>query len=181
MLASAVLVAALGVAVTGYAASAVVAGRSMSPTLEPGQRILVDPFAGDYTPVRLAVVVADRDGTAVVKRVVGVPGDRVRMVDGRAQVRPEGVGPWLSLVLPGTDDPWDTPRLCCAPDGSGGVAGSVEVPAGRVWLLGDNLAVSDDSRAYGFVPVSAIEGPVWLRTWPLDSADHLVAMAALSR
>ncbi|MFC7614660.1 S26 family signal peptidase [Actinokineospora soli] len=65
------------------------------------------------------------------------------------------------------------------PDGKGGVDAPATVPAGHVWLLGDNIPVSDDSRAYGFVAVTAIEAPLWLRTWPVGSAGELVAAARL--
>lgn len=179
---SILLLAALALAAAGYALSYTVEGRSMAPTLEPGHRVLTDPFADGYTPTRLDIVVArpSAGSSPVVKRVVGVAGDHVRMTDGRAFVRPGGAGDWLALTVPGTGDPWQrTARVCCSPDGKGGVDAPATVPDGHVWLLGDNIPVSDDSRAYGFIPVGAIEAPLWLRTWPVGSADELVAAARL--
>lgn len=180
---SSVLIAALAIATAGYGLSYVVEGRSMAPTLEPGDRVLADPFAGDYRPTRLDIVVARPalGAERVVKRVVGVPGDQVRMTDGTAYVRPGGVGPWLTLAVPGTPDPWQrTPRVCCSPDGTGGVDAPATVPDGHVWLLGDNIRVSDDSRGYGFLPTGDVEARLWLRTSPLGSADALVARARLA-
>jgi signal peptidase I len=179
---SVLLVAAIATAVAGYALSYTVEGRSMAPTLEPGHRVLTAPFSGDYSPARLDIVVAHpTPGSApVVKRVVGMPGDQVRMTDGRAHVRPGGAGPWLSLAVPGTADAWhSTPRTCCTAEGTGGVDAAATVPPGHVWLLGDNIPVSDDSRAYGFLPLSAIDAPLWLRTWPVGSAGELVGAAGL--
>ncbi|MGX7829512.1 signal peptidase I [Actinokineospora sp. 24-640] len=179
---SVVLLAALATATAGHALSLAVQGRSMAPTIEPGHRILTDPFAEDYTPARLDIVVArpKPDSSSVVKRIVGLPGDRVRVSGGRALVQPGGAGPWRELVVAPSGDPWSrTPRVCCSPDGRGTVDAPATVPAGHTWLLGDNLPVSEDSRAYGFVPVTGIEGPLWLRTWPIGSAAELVAAAEL--
>ncbi|MFC7614661.1 S26 family signal peptidase [Actinokineospora soli] len=55
---SILLIAALAAAAAGYAVSYTVEGRSMAPTLEPGHRVLTDPFADGYAPVRLDIVVA---------------------------------------------------------------------------------------------------------------------------
>ena len=52
---------------------------------------------------------------------------------------------------------------------------SWEVPAGDVFLLGDHRAASDDSRAFGSVPVDSIVGRAWLRYWPFDTFGVLHA------
>ena len=47
------------------------------------------------------------------------------------------------------------------------------IPAGHVWIQGDNLSNSIDSRYYGPVPESYIEGRVFYRIWPWKSASAL--------
>jgi signal peptidase I len=74
-----------------------VRGESMLPTLRPGQRIAVGP---PQRPLRRGAVVVVRhpagDGLELVKRVVGLPGERVHLAGGR----PDGVlGPDEYLVL----------------------------------------------------------------------------------
>jgi signal peptidase I len=74
-----------------------VRGESMLPTLRPGQRVAVGPPA---RPLRRGAVVVvrhpARDDLELVKRVVGLPGDRVHLADGR----PDAVlGPDQYLVL----------------------------------------------------------------------------------
>ncbi|GMA88823.1 hypothetical protein GCM10025868_40730 [Angustibacter aerolatus] len=100
-----------------------------------------------------------------VKRVVGLPGDRVACcgTDGRLTVN--GVPLDEPYVLPG-DSPSD-------------VRFDVVVPPGRLWVMGDHRSDSADSRAHlgdpggGTVPVERVVGRVVLRFWPLDRAGRL--------
>ncbi|GLW94347.1 signal peptidase I [Actinokineospora globicatena] len=152
----------------GFALSMRVEGRSMAPTLADGEHVLTNPFAGDYTPARLDVVVLSPPGreAPVVKRIIGVPGDHVRVTDGRVLVQPGGTGPWLEVVT-GAGDAWGRPpRECCESTGRGGVDAEVSVPTGQYWVVGDNPAVSEDSREYGWVPADRIKARLWIRLWP---------------
>jgi signal peptidase I len=72
-----------------------VQGESMLPTLRPGQRIAVGPLRGPPARGDLVVVRAPQSKLEVVKRVVGLPGERVRLADG-FQVT---LGPGEYLVL----------------------------------------------------------------------------------
>ena len=98
--------------------------------------------------------------TDYLKRVIGVGGDRVRCCtpDGRLEVN-------------GT--PLDEPYLARGTKASD-VTFDVTVPAGRLWLLGDNRARSSDARAHlgdpggGMVPTDDVIGRVALRYWPLS-------------
>lgn len=132
-----------------------VSARSMQPTLEPGERVVVLRPPLDR-PVRPGdVVVADVRGTfvagaavrgplagsvlsrppadaVVVKRVIAVGGQRVACCDSAGRVLVDGTPldePYLAG--PASSQPFD-----------------VEVPSGRVWVMGDNRAVSEDSRAH---------------------------------
>ncbi|MDV3221633.1 signal peptidase I [Intrasporangium sp.] len=102
-----------------------------------------------------------------VKRVIGLPGDRVRCCaeDGRLEVNGE---------------PIDEPYLKSGQEPST-VTFDVLVPPNRFWVMGDNRGGSADSRAHlgepggGMVPGDDIIGRVWVRYWPLDqlgAVDH---------
>lgn len=99
-------------------------------------------------------------GDHLVKRIIGMPGDRVTCCgeDGRISVNGEPVSePYLKPGVNPSDIPFD-----------------VTVPEGYVWVLGDNRANSADSRThqmqdgFGFLPIQNIEGRAWLRMFPLD-------------
>jgi signal peptidase I len=126
-----------------------VKGGSMRPTLEPGQRIAVAPL--DRPPARgdLVVLERPRDGRLeVVKRVVGLPGERVRLVAGRLEVDGLAVAePYL---------------------GGGGAGGDLELELGpaQYLVLGDHRAASTDGRDFGPVPADALVGRVRFAYWP---------------
>ncbi len=131
----------------------VVRGRSMQPTLLPGEYVLFDRLAYQRDdPRRGDVVLAShpaKPGTRIVKRVVARPGDRVAVEGGRC---------WVN----GT--PW-------------GEAEPVGPPASaRTWtlaedewlLLGDAPHASTDSRDFGPVGRDSIHARAWLVYWPPD-------------
>ena len=100
-------------------------------------------------------------GTDYIKRVIGVPGDHVACCDAHGRVTVNGVPlNEQSYIYPG-DVPSQVPF-------------SITVPAGRLWVLGDNRGDSDDSRyranapGDGTVPESAVVGRAWLIIWPLS-------------
>lgn len=118
-----------------------VRGHSMRPTLRDGQIALVLPR---WRPVRVGdiVVLVTRDSGRLVKRVAAGPGSLVELEAGR-------------LYVDGR-----------AHDGLPRVAGprieTWRVPSGHVFVVGDNLRRSDDSRVWSepFVPVGRIAGLV---------------------
>ena len=124
-----------------------VAGGSMRPTLEPGQRIAVAPLV--RPPRRGDLVVVARADREVVKRVVGLPGERVRLhaggleVDGRAV--PE---PYLKGRAPGAGEL------------------ELELGPGQYLVLGDHRAASTDGRDFGPVGADALLGRVRFAYWP---------------
>ena len=85
-----------------------------------------------------------------VKRIVGVAGDRVYLRQGHLYVNGEMV-----------DSEWT-----CIEDLDSTV--EVTVPDGHYFVLGDNRAVSCDSREFGLVAEELVKGRVCVRFWPLD-------------
>ncbi len=133
-----------------------VRGRSMEPTLLQYDRLLVsklDYRLGSPRPGDI-IVFNPPNGSTIpyVKRVIAVAGDTVNIVGGKVLVNgqevdlPEAVGA----------SPPQAPRITYP----------LKVPVGTVWTMGDNRAVSLDSRSYGPDPVEDILGKVIFRFWP---------------
>ncbi|MFB0833090.1 signal peptidase I [Arthrobacter halodurans] len=163
---------------------------SMRPTLVEGDGLLVDRTAGDAAEIaRGDVVVFDGrgsllpygeagaidpflralrlsgDDTLFVKRVIAVGGDRLSCCDGGG-----------SLVLNGTPlaEPYLAPG---APASAQDFA--IEVPRGRLWLMGDHRVASEDSRSLlgapggGMIPVDRVVGTVERVVWPPERSGSL--------
>jgi len=126
----------------------VVLGQSMSPTLSPHQMIWVDrTYYLTHPPKQGEVVVFQQDGQTYVKRIYRAPGEMVYYFasdgDCLGMVRPSGVA---------------RAREICK---SRRVAFSVKqlrVPDDCVYVLGDNVNNSEDSRELGPIPIKNIIG-----------------------
>ena len=124
-----------------------VKGGSMRPTLGPGQRIAVAPLV--RPPTRGDLVVLNRPGNLeVVKRVVGLPGERVRLRSGQLEVGGRAV---------------PEPYLAAPPS-----AGELDLELGpaHYLVLGDHRAASTDGRDFGPVGADALVGRVRFAYWP---------------
>jgi signal peptidase I len=127
-----------------------VSSESMEPALPKGSTVLMfkpGPALGSPKAGDLVVFTSPEDGSPAVKRAIAFGGqtvaieDSVLVVDGVPQAEP-GI---------------DHSRI------DGTYFGPVTVPAGNVFVLGDNRAGSIDSRAYGSVPLEALQATV---LWP---------------
>jgi len=151
---------------------------SMTPTLQVGDRVLVNKLSYDLHDVNRGDIIvfeapkeARQDGIEdLVKRAVGLPGDTITgggrggvLVNGRQldePYLPKGTQSRFSDVPPG-----------CGPP-PGGVPGCV-VPTGHLFMMGDNREASKDSRVFGPINESAIVGRVFVRIWPLSDLGLL--------
>lgn len=126
----------------------VVRGLSMAPTLRPRQFFLFQPWRGAEGLERGEIVVAKLNGSLVVKRLVGRPGDvlwmmgvdRERPADVRILDPHMAIGRWRARY----------PRMTYR---------RIIVPAGSLFLVGDG-ELSRDSRHFGPAPASSIVGRV---------------------
>lgn len=89
-----------------------------------------------------------------VKRVVGLPGDVLRIVGGH-------------VIRNGKREP-DAFITACGGSAECTFSGSIRVPAGDYYMMGDNRGNSDDSRYWGPVPQSYIIGVAFFTYWPLN-------------
>ena len=146
---------------------------SMASTLRPGDRVLVnrvvyrlrEPHRGDVMVFRYP-----EDRTVVfIKRIVGVPGDRLQVREGRLWVNGHPVDEPYVHRTGGLRDPTAA---------SGMVTGSTmrepwslaqpfTVPRDSYFVMGDNRTDSDDSRFWGTVPRADIIGEGFIVYWPL--------------
>jgi signal peptidase I len=108
--------------------------------------------------VGLAPAAGEED---LIKRVIGVGGDKVACAGGDQPVTVNGIALHEPYLYPG-----DKP--------CGEAFGPVTVPQGELWVMGDHRSVSEDSRAHvtqpgkGFVPVDDVIGRAFTIVWPLD-------------
>ncbi len=134
----------------------VVRGDSMRPTLEPGQHLLVARVLTETGPSRGDLVVV-RDprasGRRDLKRVVGLPGEEVHILDGTLLVDEVALEESYLGGLPSSVGLGDR----------GWTVGQDEY-----FLLGDNRSRSTDSREHGPVNEDLIIGRAWFRYWPLS-------------
>lgn len=154
---------------------------SMENTIMPGDRVITTRLSPRPIALRRGDIIVFKDpanwlanegathnSDRLIKRLIGLPGDTVECAGGGAPIVINGVPIDESAYLkPGVE-----------PSRS---AFSVTVPAGRLFVLGDNRANSADSRAHandgaqGLVPVDDVEGVAFVRYWPLNRMGWLSA------
>jgi signal peptidase I len=162
---------------------------SMVPTLDPGQRVLTNrldtsPSLGDivvfhpphgadpaFDPIcgnasqgtnhqqACAQPTKAESSQTFIKRVVGLPGDRIQIIKGHAirNGKPEKDG----YIRPcGSGDSCNFPE-------------PITIPPGHYFMMGDNRGVSDDSRFWGPVPQKWIIGVAFFTYWPISRVGTL--------
>ena len=140
-----------------------VEGTSMMPTLDDQERIFINKFV-----YRFHFGNIDRGDTVVfwfpgdptksyIKRVIGMPGDRVEVVDGKVLVNGQALVE--NYVPPEFRDQSEMSERVVPPD--------------QYFVLGDHRSSSNDSRAWGMVPRRYIYGKAVFIYWPLDKMGLL--------
>jgi signal peptidase I len=146
---------------------------SMSPTLRPGQRVLVSrlpyllapPQRGDIVIVRNRI-----DPSAwETRRVIGGPGDRLDIKGAQVSVNGQ--------PLREPYQPENLERVSVNPL----TTGQYQLVEDQIFLMNDNRADLDDSRSYGASSADDIVGRAWLVMWPLENVAAVNHARAASR
>ncbi len=142
-----------------------VEGTSMMPGLKDQERIFINKFTYRLGSIQRGDTVVFKfpldDTKSYIKRVIGLPGDRIRIESGQVYVN--GRRLTEDYVTDRDNVSWPSP---------GPVADQV-VPPGKYFVLGDNRSSSSDSRTWGFVPRKDIYGKAVFAYWPLDEMGRL--------
>lgn len=140
---------------------------SMQPTLYAGDFVIVNKLAYKLGhPSRGDVIIfrypPDPQREPYIKRVIGLPGDLVRIADGKVYVN---------------DTLLEEPYISASP----AYEGSWRVPEGALFVLGDNRNSSSDSHQWGMVPLENVIGKAVVVYWPPTAwklLDTSIAVAA---
>jgi signal peptidase I len=157
---------------------------SMEPTLLVGDFLLVNKQLANFPALAPAGRIRRGDlivfhypvdpNKNLVKRVVGLPGERIRLRDGRVSIDGRTLSESYAVYLPSAPDSYrdDFPRVDRADpavDSRWWIQmhslvsnGELSIPPGSYFVLGDNRNDSEDSRYWGLVPREAIEGKPFL-------------------
>jgi signal peptidase I len=154
------LSAALFFVINALTARVRVDGFSMLPTLQDGNFVLVNRLAYRFgEPQRGDIIVFHFELTRqdLIKRVIGLPGDEVRIENGVVYVNGAAL---------------DEPYIAAVPNYSG----TWLVPSENFFVLGDNRNDSSDSHSWGMLPVDEVIGKAVLVYWPFERwslLDHV--------
>lgn len=146
------LAAILFLVINGVSARVRVEGFSMVPSLQDGEFVLVNRMAYRFgQPQRGDIIVfhhpTDQNSEDLIKRVIGLPGDRVKVEGGIVSVNGIALKENYIAAPPAYTD-------------------SQKVPDGELYVLGDNRNNSSDSHAWGFVLYKDVIGKAILIYWP---------------
>ena len=140
---------------------------SMEPTLDVGDRVLVNKLSYDFHDVhRGDVVVFERPPGAstgengeikdLIKRVIAIGGDTIEAKDGEVYVNGERIDEdYLEPGTPTENLPLET------------------IPEGHVFVMGDNRINSEDSRVFGPIDEDVIVGRAFIRVLPITDIGWL--------
>jgi len=143
--------------------------RSMESTLFSGQYVLVDKLTPHWTPYSRGDIVvfdppaswaSETRGVPLIKRVIGLPGDRVELRDGKVFVNDVELDEAYINEIGGVRESTDA-----YPEGSS----EWLIPSGDLFVMGDNRQNSADSRTFGPIEIGHVVGRAWLRYWPIGS------------
>ena len=159
-----IVIAAMFLIIKYVGQRTVVMGHSMEPTLQDSDNLITDKITYRFRdPKRFGIIVfpfKDNRATLLIKRIVGMPGETVQVIDGNVYVN--------GYVL---EDNYGNAVMT----DPGLAADPVVLKEDEYFVLGDNRNNSTDSRfeSVGNIHRSEIIGRAWLRVWPLNKLSLL--------
>lgn len=154
-----------------------VEGHSMDPTLHDKQRLVTSKISNLDLQDIITTKEPDNQNMYVVKRIIGLPGDHVQMKNNVLTINgKEYAEPYLDEFKEkfkkdklNEEYSYNTAFQEQAANADSFTNDfEVTVPKNQYFVLGDNRLISKDSRIFGFVDKSLIQGKVVVRFWPLN-------------
>jgi signal peptidase I len=149
----------------------IVDGPSMQPNFHTGERVIVNKILYDIRtpqPGEVVVLKVPSQNRDFIKRVIAVAGDTVKVEGDKVTVNGKEISePYIQSALDnahaqGSDYNINNFPTENFPDGT--------VPAGHVFVMGDNRSNSQDSRMIGYIPLGDIIGRADVIFWPFSDA-----------
>lgn len=156
----AVIVAITYLTITFIGQRTRVSGQSMEATLHDGDNLIVDKISYRFRdPERFEIIVfpyQHKENTYYIKRIIGLPGETVQVIDGYVYINGEKLDEDYGLEVM---------------ESAGIAAEPIELGSDEYFVLGDNRNHSSDSRdpSVGILHRKDLIGRAWVRIWPLDS------------
>lgn len=132
-------------------------GTSMSPTLKEGEILILNKYKNKYK--RFDIVVINHDGTKIIKRIIGMPGESVEYKDCKIYINGEIIEDVIEI------------KECRERDFILETQYNyIIIPEGYYFVMGDNRENSSDSRdeRIGLIKKSQIEGTATIRIFPFN-------------
>ena len=138
-----------------------VLGESMLPTFEEEDRVIVSKVSS-IDRFDMIVFNAPDEDDKYIKRVIGLPGDRVEMIDDILYINSEAYDePYVTYIKGDPITNRITENFTLEE-----ITGSERVPKGAFFVLGDHRLKSKDSRRFGFIYEDEVIGEVKFRFFP---------------
>lgn len=149
--------------ITTFVKPTIVKNYSMSPTLNENNFLLINRFlykrstpeAGDIIVFQSDLKTEDGQDKLLIKRVIGVPGDEIKIEEGKVYINDELL---KEDYIPGVYTEGDIDMI---------------IPENKIFVMGDNRNNSLDSRELGLVDFETIVGKAFLRLYPFDKIGFL--------
>lgn len=127
-----------------------IVGDSMNPGLKDADILLVDQITKRFKEYnRFDIIIFEQKSSYLTKRVIGLPGEKIKYIDGKLYVDNQLV-----------EEPFKI-------NGSTSDIEEIVVPKNSYYVLGDNRINSKDSRSYGPIEDKRIIGKSFFRIWPI--------------